>query len=78
MAAVGVPESVAVPLAPAEKVTPVGNVPVRVIVGAGDPVVVIENENGSARGGVERSSAGELWSLRHRDHELLRRAQALR
>ena len=36
----GVPEKVAVPLALAVKVTPVGSVPVRVSVGAGYPVVV--------------------------------------
>ena len=40
-----VPESVAVPLAPARNVIPVGSDPDRVIVAAGQPVVVTVNEN---------------------------------
>jgi hypothetical protein len=45
IAADGVPESRAVPLAPERNVTPVGSVPDRVIVEAGYPVVVMVNEN---------------------------------
>lgn len=40
-----VPDSVAVPFAPAVKVMPVGKVPVRVIVELGKPVVVTPKEN---------------------------------
>jgi hypothetical protein len=41
----GVPARVAVPLAPAVNVTPLGRVPVRVIVGTGDPVATIGKLN---------------------------------
>lgn len=39
----GVPDNLAVPLAPAVNVTPVGKVPVRLMVAAGYPVVAMLN-----------------------------------
>jgi len=42
-----VPDNVAVPLAPAAKLMPAGNVPVSVIVAAGDPLLVTANVNGA-------------------------------
>ncbi len=42
----GVPDNVAVPLAPARNVMPFGNDPDRVIVATGDAMVVTVNENG--------------------------------
>ena len=46
VAMAAVPDKVAVPLAPGVKVIPVGKAPVNVITAAGEPVVVIANENG--------------------------------
>ena len=46
MAFAAVPDKVAVPLAPGVNVIPLGKAPVNVITAAGEPVVVIVNENG--------------------------------